>query len=163
MKEQKTFFETVSWETPDTFEQWQEAVARAQKTADAITVYIYYTVKKNGDHVNMPPREVMEWTVRNSKIPVVGCFVFAVDDGALCGMVESGVEHGQEAGRIARQILMGKKASDFPVMEAKRQQSMLNLRTARQLGITVPWRVLDEIDIVWGEEGGAREAGESRR
>ena len=155
MKKVKTGFDIVSWETPITFAAWQTAVQRAQDTADAIVVYMYHTVKKEGTTRSIPPKAVMEWTVTHSKIPLVGLFTFSVDDGMLCGIVESAVEHGLEAGVIARQILNGTAPSDIPVRTAIKGRRMLNLKTARQLGIDVPRSLIETTDIVIGDTDGA--------
>jgi len=148
MKNENVDVEAVCWKTPDTFEEWKNAVLEVQDTADAIVTYMYHTVRADDAVRNMTPRDVMEWTVENSKIPVVGFFVFSIDDGALCGAVESGTEHGWEAGKIALEILKGKSAGDFPVQTAKRTQAMLNLEAARRLGITVGDQVLENTDII---------------
>ena len=152
MKKQKSATEVVCWETPDTFQQWKECVLGVQDSADAIVTYMYHTVGKIGASDNMPPRDVMRWTVEHSRIPLLGFFVFTVDDGGLCGMVESGIEHGREAGQIALELLGGKKAYDFPVTTARHGQSMLNLQTAKRLGIQIPEHMLKKTDIVLGEK-----------
>ena len=152
MKKTKTAMEVVCWETPDTFEEWKECVLGIQDSADAVVTYMYHTVGQADSSNNMAPLDVMRWTVEHSRIPLLGFFVFTVDDGGLCGMVESGIEHGREAGQIALGLLDGKKASDFPVTTARHGQSMLNLDTAKRLGIQVPEHVIEKIDIVLGEK-----------
>ena len=79
----------------------------------------------------------MNWTRTHNNKPTVGFLDFAVEDGALCGVVESGEEHGSEAARISKQILRGKKAGDFPVRTAQKGTVMLNSNTARKLGIEI--------------------------
>jgi hypothetical protein len=59
--------------------------------------------------------------------------VFAVDDGALCGYLESGVEHGYKAGQMAVDIINGKPAGQIPIITAPEGQSMLNLHAAETL------------------------------
>ncbi len=144
----RTAFEIVSCETPTTFAQWQAAIRRAQDSADAIAIYMYHTVKRAGERQSMPPKEVMDWTVANSRLPIVGFFIFTVDDGALCGFLEFGVEHGFRAGKIALDLLRGRTAKDVPIVTALDGQSMLNLGTARKLGIEVSREVLQTTDIV---------------
>jgi len=141
----------VSCERPHTFDEWQEAVKRAQDQADAIAVYMYHTVKRDGQELSMEPKEVMAWTVANSRIPLVGFFIFAVDDGALCGYLESGAEHGFKAGRIALEILHGRKPAEIPTVAALEGYSMINTATARRLGITIPSSVLDTTQIIAGD------------
>ena len=141
-------YEIVCRETPTTFPAWQAVITRCQDTADAIAVYMYHTVKREGEDQSMPPKEVMDWTVANSRIPIVGFFIFTVDDGALCGLAESGVEHGFRAGQITLDLLHGKTAVDVPIVTALDGQSMLNLRTAKRLGISIPRALVELTDIV---------------
>jgi len=141
----------VSCERPHTFDEWQEAVKRAQDQADAIAVYMYHTVKRHGQELSMEPKEVMAWTVTNSRIPLVGFFIFAVDDGTLCGYLESGAEHGFKAGRMALEVLHGHKPSEIPIVTALEGYSMINVATARRLGITIPGGVLDTAQIIAGD------------
>ena len=67
----------------------------------------------------------------------VGVVDFAIEDGVLCGVVESGEEHGFEAAQISKRILEGKKAGDFPIKTAKKGSVMLNMKTAEKLGIGI--------------------------
>ena len=143
--------EIVLCETPRTLAEWQDAVRRSQAVADAIAIYTYHTVQRTEDAPPLPPKELMGWTVDNSHVPVVGFFSFAIDDGALCGYLESGVEHGLRAGEMTLQILDGARAGDLPVVTALDGQSVLNLTTARKLGLTVPAALLRETDILVGE------------
>ncbi|MBN2559929.1 MAG: hypothetical protein JXQ75_03240 [Phycisphaerae bacterium] len=154
MRGRNVGIEIASCETPGTFAKWQAAIERAQTSADAIAIYMYHTIKREGregEELSMPPKEVMEWTIAHSTLPIVGFFIFTVDDGALCGLVESGVEHGFRAGRIALDVLKGKTAGSIPIVTALEGQSMLNLATAHRLGITIPANVIQGTDIVIGE------------
>ena len=145
-------FEIVSIKTPSTFVDWKQAVKQAQNDADAIAIYMYHTVKDHSDADSMEPRKVIFWTVNTSEIPIIAFFIFAVDDGALCGYLESGLEHGFKAGQMAKQILEGKSAGDIPMITALEGQSMLNLITARKLGINVPREIVKTTDVVIGKK-----------
>lgn len=147
-----TEVEVVCWDTPDTFDEWQHSIERVQDSVDAIAVYLYHTVAQPDSLLAMEPREVMAWTVENSKVPVLGFFAFAVDDGALCGMVESGVDHGLEAGNIALSILSGKTAADHPIGVVHCSQSVLNRDSARRLDIEVPEHILAQIDLIFEKQ-----------
>ncbi|MBN1491005.1 MAG: hypothetical protein JXA69_13900 [Phycisphaerae bacterium] len=151
MTRQPARYLMVSVETPSTFEQWQAAIRGCQTTADAIAVYMYHTVKPTGGSESMPPKDVMAWTVENSRIPIIGFFIFTVDDGALCGFLESGVEHGFRAGRMAMEILDGKKAKEIPLVTALEGQSMLNMAAAKRYGIEVSDLARESIEIVIGD------------
>ncbi len=151
MRGENVGVDIVSWQTPDTFTQWQQEVLAAQGEADAIITYMYHTVTQEGSEQSMPPGEVMAWSVDHSRIPFVGLFSFAIDDGMLCGVVESAVEHGVEAGGIARRILAGTPVSEIPVVTATQGQTMLNLETARRLGIVVAPDLVADVDVVIGD------------
>jgi len=150
LKSLQTGFEMVSWETPSTFDSWRAAVLRAQDTADAIVIYTYHTVKQEGSAESLSPKVVMDWSVANSKIPLVALLSFGIEDGLLCGVVESAMEHGYEAGKIALSLLNGECAGNIPVKTAEKGQAMLNLNTARRLGLDVPSSVIESADIIIG-------------
>jgi ABC-type uncharacterized transport system substrate-binding protein len=141
----------VSCARPRTFDEWQEAVKTAQDQADAIAVYMYHTIGQEGQALSMEPKEVMAWTVANSRIPLVGFFLFTVDDGALCGYLESGAEHGYTAGRMTLEILHGRKPAEIPVVTALQGYSMVNVATAHRLGITIAQDVLNATQIIAGD------------
>ena len=143
--------EIVSRETPATFQDWRRAILGASKHADAIAVYTYHTVLRQDTGENARPKRVMDWSAQNSTIPIVGFLSFAVDDGAICGFLESGVEQGRLAGDMARRILEGARPSDLPIVTALEGYSMLNLRTARQMGVEIPEDLLESTEVVRGE------------
>ncbi len=143
-----TDFEIASKDMVSTFDQWKDRVRQLQATADAIAIYMYHTVKEAGSTQSLDPTAVMRWTVDNSSTPIVGFFIFAVDDGVLCGYLESGVEHGQRAGIMAVEILGGKRAGQIDIVTALDGQSMLNLKTARKLGLTIPDSIPGSIEIL---------------
>ncbi len=144
-------YEIVSIDAPDTFAEWQQAVEQRMKMADALAVFNYHTVQQNNGSERMVPADVMRWTTENCNIPIIGFQVFTVDDGALCGYLESAVEHGMKAGGMALEIIGGTPAGDIPLITALEGQSMLNLITARRLGIRIPAELVAQADVVIGE------------
>jgi ABC-type uncharacterized transport system substrate-binding protein len=103
-------FEITSYTMCKDFAEWQKAVKDAQGKADAIGVSTYHAVKRTGTNEAMSPGEIKQWTIDNSTLPVVGFLDFVVEDGALCGIVESAEEQGLRAGQLARMILQGRRA-----------------------------------------------------
>jgi ABC-type uncharacterized transport system substrate-binding protein len=67
-----------------------------------------------------------------------------VADGALCGVIQTGFEHGTLAAGMALRILDGKRAGDIPIMDKTQGLTMLNLKTARKLRIGIPDALLQE-------------------
>ncbi|MCF7983125.1 MAG: hypothetical protein K9L70_01860 [Thiohalocapsa sp.] len=144
--------DVVSLETPEDFPAWQSAVGRVRGQADAIAVFTYHTVRRRaGDTYSMPAAEVMAWTIAHAGMPVLGFLSYAVDDGALCGVVELGTEQGRAAAAMAMRLLEGQRAEDIPIETPDGGQSMINLATARRLGIEPAAALVEEIDLMVGE------------
>ncbi len=148
MKEVPEGMRLVSQKTPSTMDEWKAAIQECQTQADVIAVYTYHTLKNREQSTSVPASEVMEWTLKNSTVPLIGSLVLTMDDGALCGYAESGVEQGREAGKMARRILQGERPADIPILVSKEGQSIVNLKTARRLGIVVPDDVIQTTDLV---------------
>ena len=144
-----TDLEVVDWAMVTTFDEWKRRVLEAQTQADAIAVYTYHTLFEDADSSrSVPPRQVMEWTVQNSAIPIIGFQVFSVDDGSLCGVLESGVSQGATAARMALRIIQGSSPSSLPIETSLKGQRMINLEVARKLAIPVDPALLEETDII---------------
>ncbi|MBA3037709.1 MAG: hypothetical protein FP814_14600 [Desulfobacterium sp.] len=142
---------TVTYDMPATFSQWKSCITSYQKKADVVLVYMYHTIKQKSKQESMPPRQVMEWTVANCSIPIAGFFNFTIDDGALLGVVESGIEQGREAAIVAMGLLEGKDIKQFPIKTAKKGIVMFNKQTADRLNIHVSDELKKQIDIMAGE------------
>ncbi|MFP4473695.1 MAG: ABC transporter substrate-binding protein [Candidatus Omnitrophota bacterium] len=126
---------------------WQERFSDYDhRDFDAVAVYMYHTLKTEEGGRSIDPEKVMDWTIGNIDLPLVGFFDFAVADGMLCGVVESGHEHGYDAGRMAWELVNGTDIRELPIHVAERGVRMLNLRTAEILGIDVPEDVISNTD-----------------
>ena len=144
-----TNVQILDWHMAYTFDDWKKQVLRAQAQADALAVYTYHTIRESETSTRIvPAAEVMEWTVNHTTIPIVGFVIFAVDDGSLCGVLESGVEQGVAAARMALKILQGYTPSKIPIETGLKGQRMINLEVAGRLGIEVDPMLLKTIDVV---------------
>jgi ABC-type uncharacterized transport system substrate-binding protein len=56
-----------------------------------------------------------------------------------------------KAGGMALKILQGTPAGDIPMITALEGQSMLNLITARRLGISIRPELISQTDVTIGE------------
>jgi ABC-type uncharacterized transport system substrate-binding protein len=133
----KTPLEIVRFDQPSTFDQWKTLIGKYQNTVDALAVFVYHTVKEKAGGDSIPSKEIMDWTMANNRLPSVGFLDFSIEDGLLCGIVESGEEHGFLAAQMALQILKGKAAGDIPVRTARKGTVMFNAKTARKLGVDI--------------------------
>jgi len=138
---------------PHTFAQWQESVRWANQNSDAILVYVYHSLQKSEhDTISMDPREVMAWTRRNAKVPRIALIGFGIDDGAVCGVAESGAQQGMEAGRLVLRILNGESPDSISFVEPLHGQTQLNLQAARELNIRIAQHFIDSAAVVKGRE-----------
>ncbi len=144
----------IDWVEALTFDQWKQTIEKANQQADALAIYTYHTLRSDPNSAeSIKPAEVMAWTREHCRIPIIGFLVFAVDDGSFCGVLESGVEQGKTAGQMALKIaLFGAKPSTIPIVTGSNSQSMINMASARRLGIRVDTAALETVDIVAGRE-----------
>ena len=135
---------------PITFPQWKERICAYQETVDALCIILYHTLLENeGAQDTVSPLEVMEWTIANNKKPLFSVAPFAIEQGVLFGVVNSGYEQGLEAAKIALEILKGKKAGDFSIVEPKKGAVYINIRTAQKMGFEIPFPVMQATDRIF--------------
>jgi len=72
---------------------------------------------------------------------------FVVDGGLICYGPDSIGPHRQAAGYVDR-ILKGEKPSEMPVQAPSKYELVINLKTAKALGLTVPSALLARADEV---------------
>ncbi|WP_145963956.1 glyceraldehyde 3-phosphate dehydrogenase NAD-binding domain-containing protein [Chromobacterium phragmitis] len=122
----------IRWSAPvaaATFEEWKLLVLRAPAVADFILVSDYRQLRRDfGGKAFVPPAEVMAWTERNAKIPVLGLTTAATQDGAMMGVATAGYEQGWEAARMAYALTQGVPIRQLPIVSGK--ESMISTRRA---------------------------------
>ena len=89
------------------------------------------------------------WTTRSSadhaakiRVPDFHYFYQAVEDGALASYGHSSYALFHRAASYVDRVLKGAHPRDLPVEQVERYSFVLNLKTARTLGITIPQSVL---------------------
>jgi len=109
-------------------------------TADAILVLPDSLVVNAGD-------QLIE-TTRLKRIPVMFHEDTWVERGGLASYGPSFVDLGRQAARHVSKILKGAKPADLPVEQPTKFELVINLKTAKALGLTIPQSVLIRADQV---------------
>jgi putative ABC transport system substrate-binding protein len=82
------------------------------------------------------------------RLPAIYPFGFHVKNGGLASYGPDTVDMFRRAAEYVDRILKGEKPSDLPVQQPTRYELMINLKTAKALGLTVPPSLLVRADEV---------------
>jgi putative ABC transport system substrate-binding protein len=91
--------------------------------------------------------QILEFAM-NSKIPTMFHSGEYVEDGALMAYGPNRVEASHRAAYYVDKILKGAKPADIPVEQPTKFEFIINLKTAKQIGVTIPPNVLARADRV---------------
>ena len=82
------------------------------------------------------------------RLPAVYPFRSFVDDGGLISYGPDSVDPFRQAAGYVDRILKGEKPADLPVQSATKFELVINLKTAKSLGLTVPSSLLSRVDEI---------------
>jgi putative ABC transport system substrate-binding protein len=109
-----------------------EAAARAHAEA----------IMDTGDALQNTYRvQIVEGAMRY-RLPLMSEFGASVDAGALCSYGPSLIDLYRRAATFVDKILKGAKPGDLPVEQPTKFELVINLKTAKALGITIPQSLL---------------------
>ena len=100
------------------YSEWKKAVTKAPSEANFLLVSNYRRIYDDNEKL-VPAKEVMEWTVENAKIPIIGVNGFTVEDGAKFAVATSPFEQGEIAAKMALNVLSGVTTKDIPITQTK--------------------------------------------
>jgi putative ABC transport system substrate-binding protein len=98
--------------------------------------------------VNTVNRKRLISIANEMKIPAIYPFRFYVQDGALLAYGFNAADQFKRAAVYASRILKGEKAGDLPVQGPSLFEFGVNLKTAREMGLTVPQPLLIAADEI---------------
>lgn len=85
-----------------TFDEWKESVLKVSERADILLLSNYHQILKNpGRPELVSSRELIDWTLKNTTLPVVGINGSVVEDGGYFAMTTSPYEQGETAATMA--------------------------------------------------------------
>jgi putative ABC transport system substrate-binding protein len=101
----------------------------------------------SGPLPNARPEQLAALTMRHAMPAIIANREFPVA-GGLASYGGSIAEQHRIAGVYTGRILKGEKPADLPVQETTKVELVINLKTAKALGITVPITLLGRADEV---------------
>jgi putative ABC transport system substrate-binding protein len=108
-----------------------------------------------GDALFMPPdtpviaaaEEIARQAI-NEKLPTIGANVETVRKGLLASYSSDYYSLGQQGAMLVHKILRGARPTDLPIEDPSKLNMVINLKTAKAIGLKVPKEVLVRADEV---------------
>ena len=114
--------------------------AMARERADFLHVW--------GDPLTHANRASIAELAMKHRLPTMHFFREAVAAGGLLGFGPNWRDTWRGVAKYVDKILKGEKPADIPVEQPTRYELTINLKTAKALGLTLPWSLLQRADEV---------------
>ena len=129
-----------SWQIQDRYQFAGAYAEMAKRRAEAL---IIFTSTFTGYH----QKELMELAAKSRLATMCGSVTW-VDAGCLMSYGANTAEFYRRAAYFVDKILKGTKPADLPVERPRKFELVINLKTAKQIGMTIPPSVLARADRV---------------
>jgi putative tryptophan/tyrosine transport system substrate-binding protein len=96
---------------------------------------------------NIQRKQIVDLAVKN-RLPVIYYAPEWVEDGGLMSYGVSYTDLYRRTATYVDKILKGAKPADLPVQQPTKFELVINLKTAKQIGLTIPPNVLVRADKV---------------
>ena len=117
----------------------ESLLAISKQTTDGIFII--------GSGLFVEPCKRITTIATQKRLPLTGCGA-AAEEGALLSYEPDGYRVGHRGASYVDRILKGTKPQDLPVEAPTKFELAINLKTAKQIGLTIPPNVLARADRV---------------
>jgi putative ABC transport system substrate-binding protein len=104
-------------------------------------------ITTTGSLIYTQQRQVLDFAAKN-RLPAMYPASEFVEAGGLMSYASSYTDLYRRAGDFVDKILKGAKPADLPIEQPTKFEFFVNLKTAKQIGVTIPSNVLVRADRV---------------
>jgi putative ABC transport system substrate-binding protein len=104
-------------------------------------------ITTTGALINTQQRRVLDFAAKN-RLPAIYHYSEFVEAGGLMSYAPDNTDVWRRAADFVDKILKGAKPADIPVEQPTKFELVINLKTAKQIGVTIPSSVLARSDRV---------------
>ncbi len=144
----------VKWEVRRV-KDWTEYTKLIESLNEDTTVKAIYPVALTlpvADGGRFAAAQIYDWTLAHSRKPEMAINYFFARMGLFGGAVVNFSAMGRLAGEKGAKILSGTKAGDLPIEDAPDYAIVFNIKRAKDLGISIPPRVLAAAHAVYRDD-----------
>jgi len=124
------------------------AISELDRAFETIVKWRADGVLRLGDALVVPGRQRTSKLAMEHRLPTIGNRVEEVKAGLLMSYGPNRVEGFQQAATYVDKILKGAKPGDLPIEQPTKFELVINLKTAKALGLTIPPWLLQRADQV---------------